>query len=155
MRTTRPFFSRNEVLVIQNRLGSDAQESEEERIRRAGLPRTTYMEAKQRLYARRVLQYVYIPTSGAAAISKVRFTLLRVFSDKRDSVTRELLARPRTVLVWAGAHSVFGVSMESDAPKREPGRGEDGGAGGVQANGRSIAGAGNGLHHRSRTGAWG
>ncbi len=123
MLTTRPFFSRNEVLVIQNRLGSDAQESEEERIRRAGLPRTTYMEAKQRLYARRVLQDVYIPTSGAAAISKVRFTLLRVFSDKRDSVTRELLARPRTVLVWAGAHSVFGVSMESDAPKREPGNG--------------------------------
>lgn len=101
----------NEVTVVRSRLGSDSSESEEDRIRHSGLPRTTYMEAKQRLYARKVLLDCYIPNAEMVPLDGVRFTLAQVYADKIGEAANALLADPGTVVAWAGIHSIFGVTL--------------------------------------------
>ncbi len=102
----------NEVAVVRSRLGSDSSESEVARIRQSGLPRTTYMEAKQRLYARKVLIDCYLPNAEAVPLDGVRFTLAQVYADKIMEAANALLAEPGTVVAWSGVHSIFGVTVQ-------------------------------------------
>jgi hypothetical protein len=105
---SRP-LTENEAIVVKSILGASIEETEADRIRRCGLPRSTYLEAKQRVYAEGLIQDRYVPSSRALGLSRISFVLSRPFADKRGPVTQALLSTPGTVLVWTGVHVQMGV----------------------------------------------
>jgi hypothetical protein len=94
--------------------------TERERERRAGLPRTTYQDAKRRLYAEGLVEDRYLPRPELVGAHAVRFVLARPFADALESRAQELATDPRAAVVWSGAQSVLGVLFERRAPGRTP-----------------------------------
>jgi hypothetical protein len=102
-------LTRNESLVIKSILGSTPKESEEERIRSSGLPRTSYQEAKQRVYSMRFVHDRLIPSPQAIPMYRASLVLVRPFANKVASVSEMFRKVPGTVLIWSGMHTVLGL----------------------------------------------
>lgn len=97
--------------MLKSLLGASVEESEADRIRRSGLPRSTYLEAKQRIYSGGLLADRYVPSPQAITLNRISFLLTRPFADKRSSVAQVLLSTPGSVLVWTGVHVQLGVVL--------------------------------------------
>lgn len=92
---------------------------EEERIRASGLPRSTYQDAKLRLYSQGVLEDRYVPSPLALGIPRVSFVLSRPFADDLPREAARLERRPSVVLLWRGSSSVLAVEYgEAEDPAR-------------------------------------
>ena len=101
-------LTRNEVEVLRHLLGRRF-ETEEDQIRSSGLPRSTYLDVKQRLYAHNVVEDRYVPAPGFLGIPRVSFVLLHPHARSRDSIVQFLTSVQGSVLVWSGVHSAFAV----------------------------------------------
>jgi hypothetical protein len=104
-------LTKNEALVIKSILGSTPNESEEERIRSSGIPRTSYQEAKQRIYSMKFIHDRFIPSPQAIPMYRASLVLLRPFANKVASAGESFRKIPGTVLVWSGMHTVLGLTF--------------------------------------------
>lgn len=98
-----------ETTVVAGLLGA-SEEREERRIHASGLPRSTYQDAKLRLYSQGIIEDRYVPSPAALGFSRVGFILSRPFAEDRDREVDELERQPTTVLLWSMANSLFAVS---------------------------------------------
>lgn len=95
-------------------------DSEEERMRQSGLPRTTYRVAKHRLYTDGLLVDRYIPSTDEMGVKQVTFLLVRPRLDEARFLLEKLCSIPGAVEVWSGTQMILAVifhqsenSMES------------------------------------------
>jgi hypothetical protein len=104
-------LTRAEATVLLSLLGADWNETERSRIRASGIPRSTYQEAKRRLYQEGYLQNRFVPDPYAFGMNGFRFVLARPFVDEVGSVARLLEEDPRTVTLWVSPTALFAVQM--------------------------------------------
>jgi hypothetical protein len=103
-------LTENEAIVIKSLLAGSS-ESGEDRIRESGLPRSTYRDAKRRIYASGILEDRYIPSAVAVGASKISFLVARPFTDRVLEAARALSEVPGTVLCWTSPQILFGVTF--------------------------------------------
>jgi hypothetical protein len=93
--------------------------SEEKRIRDSGIPRSTYQDAKRRLYSEGVLVDRFVPNPSAIGIPRVSFLLLRPPAEEIGSVARTLAEIPGAVETWIGAQTAFSVIFHESIDESE------------------------------------
>lgn len=96
-----------EARVLQALLGAEGIESEGARRARVQVPRSTYQEAKRRLYEEGWIEDRYVPDPAATGISKIALTLAQPEADARARCLRALEADRRVVVLWAGVQSLL------------------------------------------------
>jgi hypothetical protein len=74
-------LTENEAVVIKSLLAGST-ESGEDRIRDSGLPRSTYRDAKRRIYASGILADRYVPSAVAVSSLRATFLVARPYSNK-------------------------------------------------------------------------
>lgn len=107
-------------------------EPERRREEGSGLARTTYQDAKRRLYAEGCLEDRYLPHPALLGVRTVQFRLARPFADRLEEEARLWAETPGAIVVWKGTQSLFGVFFarqpgetfsgslgRGDAPRRE------------------------------------
>ncbi len=108
----------SEATVVRCLLGTQTEPSEEERIRRSGLARSTYLDAKLRVYSWGLVQDMYVPSPEVINVPRISFFLARSFTDQREALAHTLLAFPGTVLHWASPQFqlvvIFHRSLEEE-----------------------------------------
>ena len=100
--------SPNEARVVWSIL-SGGLESEEDRMRNSGIPRTTYRDAKHRLYAEGILVDRFIPNPSVVGIPWVSFLLTRPSAEEAGTITKRLSGTTGAVEVWSGPDVAFSV----------------------------------------------
>ena len=101
-------LSENEARTVSSLLGASL-ESEESRIRETQVPRTSYREAKRRLFEAGVLGDRYIPHPDLLGIHHVTLLVSRPHSDRMADVIQALCATPGAISVWSGTQLAFAV----------------------------------------------
>lgn len=121
-------LSGNEAKVVLSILAGGL-ESEEERMRKSGIPRTTYRDAKHRLYAGGILEDRYVPNPDAIGVPCVTFMLSRPSAEETASIEEKLSKTPGSVEVWCGTDIAFAVvfhkSVEAGDAFRRRAEGEE------------------------------
>jgi hypothetical protein len=125
-------LTKGEATVLLALLGADWSETERSRIRASRIPRSTYQEAKRRLYQEGYLKNRFVPDPHALGMRGFRFLIARPFVDEMASVAATLAAEPRTVTLWIGQTALFVVQTV-------PEMSETHGTSGPKANGVSGA----------------
>ncbi len=110
---TRP-LSENEARTVSSLLGASL-ESEESRIRDVQVPRTSYREAKRRLFEAGVLEDRYIPHPDILGVQRVTLLVSRPHSDRLTEVIRALCLTPGAISVWSGTQLAFAVVFHRTA----------------------------------------
>lgn len=104
--------------MVSSLLGASL-ESEESRIRETQVPRTTYREAKRRLFEAGLLRDRYLPHPDILGVQRVTLLVTRPRSDEKARVVKSLCEIPGAISVWSGAQLAFAVvfhrSVESGA----------------------------------------
>ena len=113
-------LTKAEAAVLLSLLGADWRETERHRIRTSGIPRSTYQEAKRRLYQEGYLLNRFIPDPHAFGFDGFRFLVARPFVGEIPTLARQFESDPRTVTLWVGATSLFVVQLFGPAPTSEP-----------------------------------
>jgi hypothetical protein len=85
--------------------------TDEDRIRRSGLPRTTFLGAKKRLYGRKLVRDAYVPNPPTFGISKATFVLAQPFTENFKMVLDSMTGNPGSVVVWSGRTTIFVVMI--------------------------------------------
>jgi hypothetical protein len=111
-------FTENEVRVVRSMLAAD-KESEEDRIRGSGIPRSTYREAKQRIYSQRILEDRYVPDPSKVGVKTISFILIHSRPGRSQGIGNLLNLIPHAVHIWSGVHSAFGVIFHTSSQERD------------------------------------
>ena len=85
------------------------EENEQSRIRRSGLPSSTYHVAKRRLYELGWASDRWVPQPGPLGLGGVEIVLSRPFSGDRGPLEAKLQEDPTCVLLWSGVHCMLSV----------------------------------------------
>ncbi len=85
------------------------EETEQSRLRRSGLPSSTYHVAKRRLYELGWASDRWVPQPGPLGLRGVEITLSRPFSGDRGPLEARLQEDATCVLLWSGVHCVLSV----------------------------------------------
>lgn len=94
--------------------------SERDRIRRAGLPSSTYQVARRRILGEGWLREVVLPNPGPCGFS-VEFRLARPTLAERSRIEIEWASDTGGVLLWIGLHVAFGVFFHAESsPSASP-----------------------------------
>jgi hypothetical protein len=104
----------NEAKVASSLFGAFL-EPEEVRIRRTGLPRSSYRDAKRQLFALRILEDRYLPHASLIGGERVSFFLGRPHAEEIAGVASTLTELRGSVSVWAGTQSVFALIYHATA----------------------------------------
>jgi len=102
-------LTKGEATVLLSLLGADWSETERSRIRASRIPRSTYQEAKRRLYQEGYLLNRFVPDPHALGLRGFRFLLARPFVDEMAPVVKLLAEEPHTVTLWVGPTVLFAV----------------------------------------------
>lgn len=102
-------LTRAEGSVLLSLLGADPQETERSRIRASGLPRSTYQEAKRRLYQEGYLLNRYIPDPHLVGLQGFRVLVARPFVNELSALARKLEEDRTTVTLWVGPTTLLAV----------------------------------------------
>ncbi|MCI4336017.1 MAG: hypothetical protein L3K17_02305 [Thermoplasmata archaeon] len=94
--------------VIAVLLGG-AGTSERERLRRAGIPRSTYHAARKRAYEEGWLKDRYIPDPARLGYPIATFAIVRPYVDHLDELVGAWSALAENMLTWASPQIVLGV----------------------------------------------
>ncbi len=100
----------SEVEVLRS-LFQSFSGTEEERIRRSGLPRTTYLSAKRRIYDRGWVRDSYLPNPHLFGRPWASFLLAQPFADDFRTIATTLANDPGTVVAWLGRTTIFAVQF--------------------------------------------
>lgn len=101
-------LSETEARVGAQLLGAGL-EAEEERIRATPFARSTYQEAKRRLYARGWLYDRYVPAPSVVGCRQVSFLLARPFAEKLGETARQFQQDPSVVHCWEAEEFLVAV----------------------------------------------
>jgi hypothetical protein len=104
-------LTKAETTVLLSLLGAQWDETERTRIRASRIPRSTYQEAKRRLYREGYLTNRFVPDPHALGMDGFRFLVARPFVDAKGPVTRAFAEDPRTVTLWEGQSAIFVVQL--------------------------------------------
>jgi hypothetical protein len=107
----------NEALVVRRILGAGS-ESEENRVRMSGMPRTSYKEARSRVYALGILEDRYVPNPALLSIPTISFLVTHPAPGATVEAARLICNMKGAVVVWAGMEFVFGVLFQRSAAER-------------------------------------
>ncbi len=113
-------LTKGEATVLLSLLGADWSETERSRIRASRIPRSTYQEAKRRLYREGYLKNRYVPDPHALGMQGFRFRVARPFVDEMNSVASALADDPHTVTLWVGQTALFVVQVVAEANGTRP-----------------------------------
>jgi len=91
----------------------DSSGGERERLRRWGLPRSTYHHIRRRVYAQGWVHHRYIPDPRLFGLPWISFLLVRPFADRRGALAEVLTRDPRAVHVVIGPNLVFSIHWEA------------------------------------------
>jgi hypothetical protein len=108
----------NEARVASSLLGAFL-EPEESRIRKSGLPRSSFRAAKRQLFDSSLLEDRYLPHPALLDTHRVSFLLTRPFADELPRVASSLVELRGSACVWSGTQSVFAVILHSSAEGAE------------------------------------
>jgi hypothetical protein len=103
-RTVNPTEATVLSALFEARPGSDS-----ERIRRSGVPQSTFLDARKRLYDRGWVRDSYIPDPSIFGFKVVSFLMARPFAEQLEDTVKRLAGNPSSVVVWSGDVSVFAV----------------------------------------------
>jgi hypothetical protein len=113
-------LTKAETTVLLSLLGAGWNETERSRIRASRIPRSTYQEAKRRLYQEGYLTNRFIPDPHALGMQGFRFLVARPFVDAMAPLARTLAEDPRTVTLWVGTTALFAVQLVPRAGRARP-----------------------------------
>jgi hypothetical protein len=105
-------LTENEAAVVSSLLAGTS-EGEELRIKRSGVPRTSYREAKRRLFASGVLVERFLPHPDLLYALRVSFLLSRPHSNELSTAIGALDEDPSTALLWSGDQLVLAVQFHT------------------------------------------
>lgn len=94
--------------VIAVLLGG-AGTSERERLKRAGVPRSTYHAARKRAYEEGWLKDRYVPDPARLGSPIATFAVVRPYVDHIDELVAAWSGRPENLLTWASPQIVLGI----------------------------------------------
>lgn len=99
-----------EVRVIAVLLAA-APDRERERLKRIGIPRSTYHAARRRAYEEGWLRDRYIPDPSRFGWPEVTFVLARPFLDREEELVELWKSDPGVVLLWSSRQLLLGVGL--------------------------------------------
>jgi hypothetical protein len=102
-----------EARVIAGLLGSAAA-SERERLRRIGVPRSTYHAARRRAYSEGWLRDRYVPQPERLGLRSALVLAARPFVDRAPELAERWSSVPSCVYFAAGTELVLGVFVERE-----------------------------------------
>jgi hypothetical protein len=114
-------LNRSEAAVLHSLLAC-SMASQRSQIEGSGLPKTTYQDAKRRLYAEGIVADRYVPYPPLVGVETIRFEVAQPFAEEMPAAARAWEADPASVLVFAGGQTLVGVFFEEGRPKRKPSR---------------------------------
>jgi len=97
-----------EAIVVPYAL-AEQRASKADQIRSSGLPRSTFQQVRQRVYAEQWLEDRYVPNPSLLGISTVTFALARPYSERLAETVRGWSEDASAVLLWSGHESVLAV----------------------------------------------
>ncbi len=112
------FLTEAEGRIIAVLLGASPS-TERERLRRAGVPRSTYHAARRRAYGEGWLQDRYVPDPARLGYPWASVVLLRPFADRIDGARRRWSADPTNVLSWWSPQLALGVFLHRTPKEAE------------------------------------
>ncbi|MCI4347012.1 MAG: hypothetical protein L3J97_00120 [Thermoplasmata archaeon] len=95
---------------VLSALVADLPESERERLRRIGLPRSTYHAARRRCYAEGWVSDRYVPDPAAFGYPWVGFVVARPYAERAREMASNLAAAPGAVVIASSSQFALGVS---------------------------------------------
>jgi hypothetical protein len=99
-----------ESRVITGLLGA-GNDTERLRVRESGLPRSTYVVARRRLYTEGWLYDRFVPNPVRLGIPRVTFALARPFAESVTELTERWRGLEGTVVLWRQPETLFGVFL--------------------------------------------
>ena len=87
------------------------QATERERIESSGVPGSTYLTARRRVYSEGWIADRMVPNPGALGCAAVEFDIRRPSLLSRDDLISARLADPACALLWVGVHVVFAINF--------------------------------------------
>ena len=108
-------LTKGEATVLLSLLGAQWSETERSRIRASRIPRSTYQEAKRRLYQEGYLKNRFVPDPHALGMRGIRFRVARPTVDEMASAANALVNDPHTVTLWVGQAALFVVQLVPEA----------------------------------------
>lgn len=119
-------ISPTEAAVLAMLLGASL-ETEAERISRSGLARSTFQDAKRRVYARGLVEDRYVPNPPVFGCRWATALIARPYAEEAAPLVERWRKAPDNVLLWKGLHMVFGVFLHAGpSPSVGNGRGAKG-----------------------------
>lgn len=101
---------------------SPTLETEASRIRRSGIPRSTYQRLRRRLYADGWLRDRYVPRLDVLGQEALTFVLGFPYAEQAEEVEQAWARARRAVVVWSSGEVVFGVFVGDDPLRADPSR---------------------------------
>lgn len=88
-------------------------ETEGARIDRSGVPRSTYQDAKRRIYERGLVEDRYVPDPPKFGKRWATAIIARPYAEDLPACVERWGRSPQTVLLWRGLHTVFGFFLHT------------------------------------------
>lgn len=97
---------------------ADPPGGERERVRQAGVPRSTYQTVRRRAFFSRWLSEHYVPNPTLVGARSVRFFLAQPYAERWREALRRSRALAGLVVLWASPETLFGVTFEGTRDTR-------------------------------------
>lgn len=88
---------------------------ERQRIRDAGVPRTTYQVVRRRAFIHGWVDERYVPDPRLFGADRVRFILAQPYAERWNDSIRLVRSLDGLVVLWASAETLLGVLFEAEA----------------------------------------
>jgi hypothetical protein len=98
---------------VLSALLADLPEGERERLRRMGLPRSTFHAARRRSYAESWVLDRYVPDPIVFGFRWIGFVVARPYADRAGELSQHLAAHPGAVWVGSSAQFALGVAWSA------------------------------------------
>jgi hypothetical protein len=117
------YLTRSEAAVLRAMI-ANVPHGERERIRQAGVPRSTYQAVRKRALSGGWIVERNVPTLAALGISRIAITLAQPYAEHHSEALQSLRDRRTTVLLWTSLDTLLSVAFERSTDP-QTGRGDD------------------------------
>ncbi len=107
-----------EARIISQLLSGEGQRGQKPHY--AGLPRSTYVVARRRIFQERWVYDRYVPNPALLGFARVRLQLARPYAEELHDLSVQWRSDPGAVVLWQHPNLLFGIFF--DAPVHSPSR---------------------------------